>query len=136
MRKILIGYDGTEQSVRALELVISLNEQYNAELHLAFVVKKPQEIADPVPEEVIDAIRKAGEHTLSNGARIVRQEFAEPVTHLETGNPSEKLLELADKLKPVLVVLGMTKHTTSEKILGTVSSNFLRSRKHPILVVP
>lgn len=136
MRKILIGYDGTEQSVRALELAINLNEQYNAELHLAFVLKKPSDIADPVPDEVIDALRKAGERTLSNGARLVRQELEEPVTHLEIGNPSEKLLELADKLKPVLVVLGMNRHTTTERILGIVSSNFLRSRKHPILVVP
>lgn len=136
LRRILVGYDGSEQSIHALELAISLNEQYNAELHLVFVVQKPSGVADPVPDGVIDSLRRAGEDTLSNGVRLVRQEFEEPITHLETGNPSEKLVELADTLKPDLVVLGMIKHTTSEKILGTVSSNFLRTRKYPILVVP
>lgn len=136
LRKILIGYDGTEQSIRALELAINLNEQYNAELHLALVMQKPSQIADPVPDEFLEALRRTGENTLADGARLVRQGLEEPVTHLETGNPSEKLLELADKLKPDLIVLGMIKHTTSEKILGTVSSRFLRIRRYPILVVP
>jgi nucleotide-binding universal stress UspA family protein len=136
LRRILVGYDGTEESARALELAISLNEQYEAELHLAFVVQKPPQMADPVPDEVIESLRRLGEETLTNAARLVKKRFENPITHLEIGNPGEKLLDLANSLKPELVVLGMVKHTTSEKILGTVSSHFLKARRHPILVVP
>jgi nucleotide-binding universal stress UspA family protein len=55
---------------------------------------------------------------------------------LEIGNPVERLLELADKLNPQLVVLGIPKHSSSESLIGTVSSQFLRSRRYPILLVP
>src|SRR5487761_1173277 len=48
-RKFLIAYDGSEESVRALELAIELQEQKGpTEFHLAYVVEKPIDIADPV----------------------------------------------------------------------------------------
>jgi len=52
------------------------------------------------------------------------------------GNPGEKLLELAERLKPDLVVLGTLRHSASERLLGTVSSYFLKSRAYPLLIVP
>jgi nucleotide-binding universal stress UspA family protein len=55
---------------------------------------------------------------------------------LESGNPGEKLLELADRLKPDLVVLGTLQRSTSKKLLGPVSSSFLRVRRYPLLIVP
>jgi nucleotide-binding universal stress UspA family protein len=89
-----------------------------------------------VPDEVLDVLRKTGEETLLDAERQVRKNLSRPVTHLESGNPGEKLLELADRLKPDLVVLGTLAHSTSERLLGTVSSNFLRARRHPLLIVP
>ena len=93
-------------------------------------------MADPIPDEVLDSLEKKGLDSLSNAERSVRKQFCKPVTHLEIGNPVEKLLELADKLKPQLVVLGIAKHSSSESLIGTVSSRFLRSRRYPILLVP
>ena len=58
------------------------------------------------------------------------------MTHLDFGSPPEKLLELADKIIPDLVVIGIAKHPASERILGTVSSLFFRTRRYPVLGVP
>jgi nucleotide-binding universal stress UspA family protein len=105
-RKILIGYDGTEQSVRALEFAIKLLQQTEpepTEFHLAYVVEKSASIADPVPEEVLDSLKKKGEEILSNGARIVRKLLETPLTHLEFGSAPQKLLDLADKLVPLQI---------------------------------
>ena len=135
--KILVGYDGSEQANRALSFAIEIAAQNDeAEIHIAFVVKKPGGVIDPVPDEVLESLRRIGEETLSNAERRMKKDFARPVTHLETGNPGEKLLELADRLKPDLVVLGTLKHSTSDRLLGTVSSVFIRARRYPLLIVP
>jgi len=137
VRRILVGYDGTEQAARALDFAIeTIAKDDEAEIHLAYVVQKPGGVPDPVPDEVLDVLLKTGEETLLNAERRVRKNLSRPVTHLETGNPSQKLLELADRLKPDLVVLGAVQHSASERLLGTVSSTFLRSRRHPLLIVP
>ncbi len=137
MLKILVGYDGSEQAERALEFVLDIVAQNNEnEIHLAYVVQKPAGIPDPVPDEVLDVLSNTGEETLLNAERQVRKSFSRPVRHLENGNPAQRLLELADKLKPDLVVLGSVQHSASERLLGTVSSSFLRSRRHPLLIVP
>ena len=136
MRRILVGFDGSEESERALQFALDNIEWNDVEMHLAYVVQKPAGLLDPVPEEELEPLRKAGQDVLSNAARMVRQCLDNPVTHLESGDPGEKLVELAGRLKPDLVVVGTTQHTTSEKLLGTVSSYFLKSRKYPLLIVP
>jgi nucleotide-binding universal stress UspA family protein len=136
IKRVLVGYDGTEHSERALQFTVGINDDYETEIHLAFIVNEPAGMADPIPDEVLDSLEKKGQDSLSNAERFVRKQFRKPVTHLEIGNPVEKLLELADKLKPQLVVLGIAKHSSSESLIGTVSSRFLRSRRYPILLVP
>lgn len=137
IRKILVGYDGSEQALRALGLAVEIATQNEeAEIHLAYVVQKPVGVPDPLPDEVMDSLWRIGQETLLNAERLVTKNLVHAVTHLESGNPGEKLLELADRVKPDLVVLGTLEHSTSEKLLGTVSSFFLRSRRYPLLIVP
>ena len=137
VRKILVGYDGSEQAARALDLAIEIaacNDE--AEIHIAYVVQKPGGVPDPVPDEVMDSLRRTGQETLLNAERLVKKSLANPVIHLESGNRGERLLELAEKLEPDLVVLGTLQHSASNRLLGTVSSSFLKSRSYPLLIVP
>lgn len=137
MEKVLVGYDGTEYSEHALQFAIGINDDYETEIHLAFVVQEPAGmVQEPIPDEVLEFLQRRGQESLLNAERLVRKHFRKPVTHLEIGNPAEKLLELADNLKPQLVILGIVKHSSSELLLGTVSSYFLKSRRYPILLVP
>lgn len=74
-RRILICYDGSEESARALQFAVALLQQSNGEtteFHLAYVVQKPSNIADPVPDELLDAFKKEGDEVLSDAARYVR----------------------------------------------------------------
>ena len=137
MHRILIGYDGSEQATRALEFAIGIATQNDeTEVHLAYVVQKPVGLPDPVPDEVMNALQRAGQETLLSAQRRVKESLLNPVIHLVSGNPGETLLELANEVKPDLVVLGTLRHSTSERLLGTVSSFFLNSRKYPLVIVP
>lgn len=136
IQKILVGYDGTAESENALEFAIDLSTQHEAKIHLAYVVHVPEGIANPIPDEVYESLLNVGRGTLSNAVRKVRNQFLSPFVHLKAGHPGDKLLKLAEEIKPDLVILGITKHSASEKTLGTVSAQFLSSMKYPLLLVP
>ena len=140
LEKILVGYDGKEESGRALEYSLELLDTVGAtrssEIHLIYAVEKPPGMADPIPDEVMSSFEKAGNEVLLNGARIVKKRFETPFTHLEFGSAPEKILQVADRIKPDLIVVGITKHPQSERILGTVSSLLFKTRRYPVLGVP
>jgi nucleotide-binding universal stress UspA family protein len=141
LQKILVGYDGTEESIRSLEFATQLLFEGSSpnqlpEFHLAYVLEKPRGISDPIPDEVMNSLRRTGEEILSSGAKVIKKQFGKPFTHLEFGSPPEKLLEIAEKLHPDLIVIGIRPHTTSEKVLGSVSALLFKTRKYRILGVP
>jgi nucleotide-binding universal stress UspA family protein len=137
LRKLLVGYDGSAQSERALAFAVEIASQNEGSvIHIAYVVRKPAGVPDPVPDELVDSLRRSATETLLNAERTVKKNLINAASHIEVGNSGEKLLELAAALKPDLVVLGTLQHSTSEKLLGTTSSHFLKSRPYPLLIVP
>jgi hypothetical protein len=71
---------------------------------IALVVREPTGMADPIPDEVLESLHKRGQESLLNADRLVRKSFLKPVTYIDIGNPAEKLIGLAERLKPQLVV--------------------------------
>ncbi|MDG6980616.1 MAG: universal stress protein [Nitrososphaerota archaeon] len=135
--KFLVGYDGSAQAGRALDFVVGIASQNEgSEIHIAYVVQKPAGAPDPIPDELLESLRKSGKETLVNAERVVKKNLIDAIIYLEMGNPGEKLMELASRLNPDLVVLGTLRHSASERLLGTVSSHFLKSRAYPVLIVP
>ena len=133
----MVGYDGSIQAERALDFAIGIALQSEgSEIHIAYVVQKPAGAPDPLPDELLESLKSAGSDTLVNAEWVVKKNLIDATIHLEMGNPGERLMELARKLKPDLVVLGTIRHSTSERLLGTVSSHFLKSRSYPVLIVP
>ncbi len=137
MRKILVGYDGSDPAKRALEFAVSLGAFAGGpEIHLAYVIQRPAWVLDPVPDGVMDSLGAAAKEELLDASRTVTKSLATAVSHIETGNPGERLLELADRIKPDIVILGTLRHPGSERLVGSVPSFFLRSRRYPLLIVP
>lgn len=137
LRRLLVGYDGSVQAERALDFAIGIALQNEgSEVHIAYVVQKPTGAPDPLPDELLESLKSAGVDTLVNAERVVKKNLIDVTIHLEIGNPGERLMELSGTLKPDLVVLGTVRHSASERLLGTVSSHFLKSRSYPVLIVP
>ncbi|MCL4355004.1 MAG: universal stress protein [Nitrososphaerota archaeon] len=137
LRKLLLGYDGSAQSERALALAVEIASQNEVSvIHIAYVVRKPAGAPDPVPDELVESLKRSAAETLLNAERTVKKGLLDAASHIEVGDPGEKLLELASALKPDLVVLGALQHSASEKLVGTTSSHFLKSRPYSLLIVP
>jgi nucleotide-binding universal stress UspA family protein len=41
LQRVLVGYDGTEHSERALQFAVGIYDDYETEIHLAFIVSEP-----------------------------------------------------------------------------------------------
>jgi nucleotide-binding universal stress UspA family protein len=117
-RTILVGYDGSDSSRRALDAAADL-VGYGSRLTVATVRN-----GEPL-----------GEATQAARERLVRRHVAaryvEPV-----GEPAEKLIETASEIGADLVVVGRRSRNVLQRlVLGSVSANVVRGAHCDVLVV-
>lgn len=135
-RRILVGYDGSAQAEKAVDVGLSLAESLDATV-LVFAVARPPEPATSVEvEAVLDSAR---EH-YQQGFRAIEQRARQHEIRLETdiavGHPAEQIIHRAETDQIDLVVLGRRGKSMFEKlILGSISARVLRYAHCPVMVV-
>jgi len=137
--RVLVGFDGSAHSRRAVEVAGEIAGRFRSTLTIAVVrpTKQAEDVARlealvPISQDgrtlasLLDEMRTAA---LGHGARIV-----EPVTlH---GEVLECLLEYLTRHPQDLVVVGSRGLTPGRRLLlGSVSSGLVNSAKCPVLVV-
>ena len=134
-KKILVPFDNSANSKRALNNAIALASLSNATLSLVHVISYHNamgKIVQPYKGKMISHVKKFmkdAKHSAFKEGILVNQ-------HILYGNPSEKILELMKKRQFDLVVMGRrwtTKLTGPS--LGSVSNALVQTSKVPVLVV-
>jgi len=119
-RIIIVGYDGSESSVRALDRATEL-ATYGSRIVVAHVVVPgSQELAGEVLDEADEHLEHR--HVISE-RRVL------------TGAPAEQLMELARELNAGLIVVGNGKSTLERILAGSVSSAIIHHAPCDVLVV-
>jgi nucleotide-binding universal stress UspA family protein len=106
-KKILIAYDGSENSQRAAELAGELaRKQENAELCLVCVMDMVSiTLGEPFITEVINQLTKEGNDLLQDAKKILGKDI--PIhDELLFGSPSESILDIAKNQECDLIVMG------------------------------
>lgn len=138
-KKILIPIDGSDHSIRAAEMGISLAKLLGASLTFAYVIDKL----------MLDRFEKEKgleqlEHELSNdGERYIKyvsglaEKNGLPVTSLITkGIPFEQILKLQKEWQSDLIVMGSSGRRGADRILiGSVAQHVIEYATCPVLVV-
>lgn len=138
MQKILVAHDGSKSSdkalKRAVELALSLNGQLTVvsvvpELYLTQLTEMDRnKISKALTEEITESLEKIRK-SLSGKSIDVK-------TIIRQGDPAEKILETAQKMKVDLIVTGSHgRHGAKKFLLGSVSSKIVDYSKCPVLVV-
>ncbi|MFI5382266.1 MAG: universal stress protein [Tepidisphaerales bacterium] len=115
------------------------------EVHLA--AKRPAALADQhhAPDQAFRTVHVSDENSPALQAQEHLQHHVDALRALGvtvapilvSGKPVEKILAEADRLQPVLIVLGSHGHgALHHLLLGSVSEGVLRKAKWPIVVVP
>ncbi len=122
IQHVLIAYDGSEESSKALRAGIALAPALGAKVTITTVAALGDEDA------ASETLHKAKQQALEAGV-------AADVETLH-GDPEAKILELKESVGADLIVMGAYGHTRiREFILGSTTSHVLRKSDVPVLLV-
>jgi nucleotide-binding universal stress UspA family protein len=134
--KILIAYDGSPQSERAVEVGLRLAAQIDARVLVYSVVRPPEPAARVELNAILD---DAKEHYSANFSRL-RQLAADHSLSIDTeiavGHPAEHIVHRAEEVGVNLIVMGRRGQSSFHRwMLGSISERVLRYAHCPVMVV-
>ena len=138
IRKLLVGFDESEPSRRALALASDIARQYGARLTLLSVLPLlppiPTGVAPYSPgQEEIDRVRSSLEREVGR----MRAEGLDVDVQVEVGDPAMTLGDFGERLEVDVTVLGRSgKGALARALMGSVSTALLHGSARPILIVP
>ncbi|MEM3578764.1 MAG: universal stress protein [Candidatus Bathyarchaeia archaeon] len=149
--RILVPLDGSEHSIRALNIAIQIAKKFKGKITLIHiysvsvrpvVVPEPATFAPGIPmmapaeySRVAEAIKEAGTRILAEGAEKVKAEGVEAETILREGHTVHEIVRAAEEGKFDLIVMGARGLSRiKEIILGSVSEGVIRNAPCPVLV--
>jgi nucleotide-binding universal stress UspA family protein len=135
-KKILVGFDGSEQSKKAAQTAIGLARCLDAQV-LLLAVARPSEPATSVElEAMLDDAREHFEQAFIAVKDAAKNSEVELHTNIAVGHPAEQIIRRGEQDKVDLIVLGRRGTSTFQKwILGSVSERVLRYAHCPVMVL-
>jgi len=135
-RRLLVGYDGSSESEKAVEMALSLAQCLDASI-LIFAVARPPEPSTSVELEAV--LDDAKEH-FEEGFKKIREKAKGHEIELQTatavGHPAEQIIHRAEADGIDLIILGRRgRSMISRMMLGSVSERTLRYAHCPVMVV-
>lgn len=133
-RKILVGYGGSAHSEKAVDVAISIARCLDAKLLVFAVARLPEPATSVEVEAVLDDAR---EHYEAGFKKILERagDDVEVETAIAVGHPPEQIVHKAETEHADLIVLGRSRMSVVEKLLGSTSERVLRYAHCPVLVV-
>ncbi|MEM1564227.1 MAG: universal stress protein [Candidatus Bathyarchaeia archaeon] len=149
--KILVPLDGSEHSLKALDIAIQIAKKFDGKITLIHVysvsarpvfVPEPSTLTPGIPimtpaeySRVAEAVREAGARILAQGKDKVRAEGVEVEAILREGHVVHEIVKVAEEGKFDLIVMGARGISKiRELILGSVSDGVIRNAPCPVLV--
>lgn len=134
--KILVGYDGSPLSDKAVDLAFSLAACVDSTV-LVFAVARPPEPSTSVElEAVLDDAREHYEEGFKKIMEKARGYELNVQTAMAVGHPAEQIIHRAETDGIDLIVLGRRgRSKIARMMLGSVSERVLRYAHCPVMVV-
>jgi len=134
MKKILIGFDGSEGSEQALNRAMMLIDEYG-ELILMAVIPTPSDKA-LIDDEMYKRIKKKAEVMIKEVITDIGKHDYTIKGIVEEGDPAAKIIDVASRLNVDLIVLGS--RGTSELAtytIGSIANKVVQYAHKPVMVV-
>jgi nucleotide-binding universal stress UspA family protein len=139
VKKILIATDGSDYSIRAAELGISMAKLLGAEVTVLYVIDTV--VLDQIArvterEEAEKDLKEDGQRYVSYIVELAQKEGVKAASIVAKGRPHEQISHLAKGLGINLIVIGTYGRTGAERILiGSVAARVIEYANCPVLVV-
>jgi nucleotide-binding universal stress UspA family protein len=139
IRKLLVGFDGSEPANRALAMAEDLAREHEARIVLVSALQPYVAGAGmvAVPEIPTRSQLEAAQKEIDALAETMRARGNRIETQVEIGAPAATLLELADEMQVDVIVVGRSgRGAITRAFLGSVTTQLLHQSTRPLLVVP
>ncbi|MDO3413207.1 universal stress protein [Saccharibacillus sp. CPCC 101409] len=139
--KILLAYDGSNASNKALERAIGLAQATpGAALEVLHIYDYPRFFVGdgiaPVPGSVNKEFFDLAEQTVEEARRRIAEAGVEARIEMRQGAPAVLILEYAKELGADVIVIGSRGlGAIREFVLGSVSHNVVQHSEIPVLIV-
>jgi nucleotide-binding universal stress UspA family protein len=135
-KRILVGVDGSDNSLRAVQKAAEIASLHRAEITLLHVIQ-PAESGYYTGMPTTDLAERAkGEDKLYRAKIACEEAGLLPELKVMLGNPAESILDLSEKGYDLIVVGTRGIGALARFIMGSVSMRVVQFSKTPVLVVP
>ncbi len=141
--RIVVGTDGSDTAAEAVRQAVDLAKLAGAELSIVSAYqpiskRRIEEEKDQAPSDVHYEIgpREDVNLVLDSAAAAARKEGLEVQTHPVEGDPAEAILDVAEKTKADLIVVGNKGMTGARRfLLGSVPNNVSHHAPCSVIIV-
>jgi nucleotide-binding universal stress UspA family protein len=141
-KAIVVGVDGSEASTRAAVIATEIARSRQAKLLLVTVVRPPEGWwgiggAPPTPEALSAALVEGQQQVIKETEEHLSLDGMEYETVEELGDPTSRLLAVAEDREAGLIVIGKRGAGLAERVmLGSVADRLCHHSPVPVMVVP
>lgn len=137
--RIVVGTDGTDRSLIAVDHAARLAKACGAELHVV-AAASPNESGARSPASISADIARQSAASAKTAARIghdaSKRHGVRVMEHPQVGEPATVLMAVADKIDADLIVVGNKSMTgRMRKFTGSVPSRLAHQSSRPLLIV-
>lgn len=142
IKKILWPTDFSSRAQKALEQVISLSENYQAEVHVLYVIEDLAHHAEWYGAFEESHAQKVSDYSMRTAQEKLHQVCEKYldgcplyIRHVAVGDPAVEILKLIEMEKMDLVVMA-TRGANDQFPFGSVTEKIVRNSVVPVVTVP
>ena len=141
-KAIVVGVDGSETSTRAAVIATEIARSRQAKLLLVTVIRPPEGWwgiggAPPTPEALSAALVEGQQQVIKETEEQLPLEDLDYETVEELGDPTSRLIAVAEEREAGLIVIGKRGAGLAERVmLGSVADRLCHHSPVPVMVVP
>ena len=141
-KAIVVGVDGSETSTRAAVIATEIARSRQAKLLLVTVIRPPEGWwgiggAPPTPEALSAALVEGQQQVIKETEEQLSLEGMDYETVEELGDPTSRLIAVAEEREAGLIVIGKRGAGLAERVmLGSVADRLCHHSPVPVMVVP
>jgi len=134
---ILVPFDGSDFSKRALEKALALSKENKSEVTLLYVIPRYEEMIEFMKTEHIEEkLFAEARRITAEGEKTAQAQGTGIATVIEQGNPERAITGIAEKLGADLIVMGTYGWKGVDKaIMGSTTERVIMSAPCPVLIV-
>ena len=134
---LLVPFDGSESSKKALQRACELAKADNAELSVLYVIPRYEEMMDFFKTETVKkSLYQEAEKIMDGAKKIAGAQGMSIKAVVQEGHAADKIVEIAGKFKNDLIVAGTHGWTGVNKaILGSTAERIIANAACPVLIV-